>query len=116
MRALAFPAEPYDELWICHRATGTIVAGENLVPQYTAEAHAALPRLTRLFIKPGAVSVSSPARRVHDREDVARCWADVLSWGGRALLGYHDCVGGGFLGDVAGALRSAAVAAGHLTI
>lgn len=106
--------EPYDELWVHHRASQTVIGAENLGPRFTAAAHAELPALVRRAIKPDEVLISSQARKVGDRAAVQAAWERVTQWPARHLLGYHDSMGGMFVGDVGEELRRAASAAGQL--
>ncbi|MEM7154833.1 MAG: hypothetical protein AAF799_18430 [Myxococcota bacterium] len=110
-RRLLSSTDPYDELWLYHRATDTVIGGENLAPSFTPQAHAALPFVVRRTVKLGRVAVH---RKMIDPEAIDRSWRAVLRWPGRTLLGMHDSVGGGFRGDVASALRDAAQRRGQL--
>lgn len=111
MRQLVWPTDPYDELWLRHVASQTLIGGENLAPYFSRQAHAAMPWLVRRAIAPEVVTVT---RKVADPQLVARTWAAVLAWPAKTLLGYHDSVGSGFVGDVPEALRRAAIAARQL--
>ena len=104
-RQMASPSDPYEELWVHHRATGTVIGGENLAPYVSAEAHARLGFMLRMGMKKDRVQIGG--RKVGDRDRVAAHWATIRGWGGRTLLSYHDVLGCGFVGDVAAALGAA---------
>ena len=101
-RQMASPTDPYEELWVHHRPTGTVIGGENLAPYVSAEAHAQLGLMLRMGLKKDRVRVGG--RRVGDAARVAQHWETILGWGGGTLLSYHDVLGCGFVGDVADAL------------
>ncbi len=111
---LNVPSDPYDELWLHHVASSTVLAGENLAPYWTAEAHSLMPWMVRIAVKAENVAVATAARKVHDKAAVAAAWRAVVAWPARHLLHYHGTVGGAFEGDVSSALRAAAVAAKEL--
>ncbi len=112
MRRILLPTDAYDQLWVHHVASQTILAGENLAPYYTRAAHAELSLGLRWALSAETISI---ARTIHDRDAVSRSWERVVAWPARHLLGYHDCPGGGFVGDVPAALREVAARAGQLS-
>lgn len=114
MPKLLSTKEPFDELWLRHAASNTVIAGENLAPWWSRAAHAEMPYLVRKSIEAEVVTIPKQGRKVGDPERVAACWRTVTAWSGRTLLHMHDTVGGGFVGDVPAALRAAATAAGEL--
>ncbi len=111
MRQLAAPTDHYDQLWVYHRASGTIVAGENLAPYVSAHAHDQMSFLLRKTLKREKLAI---AKAIWDSEAVVRGWRAVTQWPASNLLGVHDAVGSGFHGDVAAALTQVAREAGQL--
>ena len=60
------------------------------------------------------VYIQDAARKVADREKVAACWRQILGWGGKTLLGYHEPPGEAFFGDVRTTLNHAVKGARQL--
>jgi hypothetical protein len=108
------PREPADEVWLYHRASGTVLAGENLAWQYPAAAHRRLPFMGKRMLKADRVWIWSSFRRVGDQAIVADCWRRILSWPARTLMTYHDVPGTAFFGDGQAALRKAVRDSGQL--
>jgi hypothetical protein len=79
-----------NEVWLHHAATGAVIGCENLAPYLPPAALRAIP-----FPK------------------VAAAWKKILAWPGRALFGYHEPPGQGFVGDARAALAAAVQAAGQ---
>jgi hypothetical protein len=102
--------DPVDELWLHHVPSQTVIAGENLEWQYTAEALRKAPMMLKGMLKPDRVAIFKTGRRVGDAAQVAACWRRILAWPCRTLMTYHDVPGHAFIGDGRAAL-SAAVAA-----
>lgn len=106
--------DPVDELWLYHRASSTIIGGENLGWMYPRDALRAQPFMIRQMVKPDAVYIMTMPRRVSDAEAIATCWQRVLAWDARTLMTYHDPPGHAFVGDARAALTNAARAVKQL--
>jgi hypothetical protein len=102
---------PIDELWLHHVATGTVIVGENLAWMVSKKSYDGFPFLVRTFMKPEAVYVQTQTRKVVDKATVEACWKRVTRWPSKTLIGYHEPVGEGFVGDGQKALIDAARAA-----
>lgn len=111
MRLQVSPSEHYDQLWLHHLATATVIAGENIAPYYNQTAHAKLPWLLRRTLACERLTLS---QHVWDRAAVARGWQVVTAWKATTMLGIHDGVTSRLRGDVASRLRKAALEAGQL--
>ena len=98
---------PVDELWLCHRATGTVIGGENLGWILSKETVKGFPFMLRGMMKAETVFVQDQARKVSDPKLVSACWKQILSWPCRTLIGYHEPAGEGFVGDGRAALALA---------
>jgi hypothetical protein len=105
---------PSDELWLCHRATGTVIGGENLGWILSPETIKGFPLMMRGMMKANTVYIQDKAKRVTDPVLVSRSWQPILEWPCRTLIGYHEPVGEGFQGDGRTALRQAVERAGQL--
>jgi len=105
--------EPADELWLFHVASRTVIGAENLGWWLTPEAHKQLPITMRLAMPVGRVRLVTDVRPVGDRARVAAAWKRILDWPGEALMGYHDALGGSYLGDVRAELGAAVRRAGQ---
>ncbi len=114
MPKLLSSKEHYDDLWLRHVASNTVIAGENLAPWWSREAHAEMPYLVRKSVEAEVVTIPKQGRKIWDAEQVATGWRTVSAWPATTLLHMHDTVGGGFVGDVPAALRAAALEAGEL--
>jgi len=99
--------DPYDELWIFHKATGTLVGGENLGWMFTPEDFAGMPEAFQPMLAAESVYIQAAFRHVGDADTVAACWRKILSWPVQNLLSYHDSLGFGITEDAHGALRNA---------
>jgi hypothetical protein len=106
---------PTDELWIHHVATGTVLVGENLGWMLSKKSYDSFSLLMRSFLKPEAVYVQTQSRKVADKATVEACWKRVTSWPSKTLIGYHEPVGEGFVGDAQQALIDAARAAKQMS-
>jgi hypothetical protein len=99
--------DPVDELWLCHRASGTVIGGENLGWMYSKEQLREQPFMLKQIVKPDSVYIMTMPRKVSDAAVVAACWKRVLAWKGRALITYHDVPTTAFVGDVQATLEKA---------
>lgn len=106
--------DPADELWLHHVPSQTVIGGENLTWYFRADQLRGAPLLLKGMVKPDTVSVFTAARRVADREAVARCWRKILAWPCRTLMTYHDLPGTAFIGDGRAALARAVEKVGQL--
>jgi hypothetical protein len=70
--------------------------------------------MMRSMMKPNCVYIQDKGRKVADPQAVSRAWSKVLSWPCRTLLGYHEPVTEGFVGDGRAALTQAVKAVGQL--
>jgi len=91
--------DPADELWLFHRATGTVLAGENLAWMYPADDLRRAPFMARQMLKPDRLWIWDMARKVADKAAVTACWQRVLAWPARTVMTYHDVPGHAFQGD-----------------
>jgi hypothetical protein len=105
--------DPYDELWLFHKATGTVVGGENLGWMFTSEDFARLPESFQGLLAADSLYIQAAFRPVSDAEAVTECWRKVLSWPAQTVISYHDSVGFGIDTDAAAALRSAVESVGQ---
>lgn len=99
--------DPCDELWLWHRATETVIGGENLGWILSEKIVAGFPFMMKMMMKPNSVYVQDKGRKVGDKEATARAWKQVLAWPCRTLLGYHEPPGEAFVGDGRAALEAA---------
>jgi hypothetical protein len=99
--------DPVDELWLHHRASGTVIAGENLGWHYRAADLRGQPFMVRSMVKPDRVYLFTMPRRVGDAAAVAEHWRQILSWPCRTLMTYHDPATVAFVGDGRAALEAA---------
>jgi hypothetical protein len=106
--------DPVDELWLHHRASGTVIGGENLGWMCSREYLADKPFMIRKMMKPDQVYVFTMPRKVRDANTVAECWRRVIAWNPTTLMTYHDPAGHAFFGDGGSALEQAARAAKQL--
>jgi hypothetical protein len=106
--------DPSDELWLFHRATGTVLAGENLAWMYPKADLARAPFMARQMLKPDRVWIWDMARKVADKQVVDSCWRRILAWPARTLMTYHDVPGHAFHGDGQAMLTEAVRASGQL--
>ena len=106
--------DPVDELWLYHRATQTVIAGENLAWYYPSAALKKASFMLRSMLKPDQVYIWTDARRVGDPAAVAASWRTILSWPARTLMTFHDVPGTAFTGDANAALAAAVEKAGQL--
>jgi len=102
--------DPYDELWLFHKATGTLVGGENLGWMFTADEHKALPMMFRSLMKTKEIYIMEKFRFVGDATAVAACWSKILAWPAQTILSYHDTPGVGFTEGAHEALKTAVAA------
>lgn len=102
--------DPVDELWVHHRATGTVIGGENLGWMFPDEQRAKAPMMMKAMLKPGVYVFEGP-RKVADKVAVANYWNQILQWPAKTVMTYHDPAGFAFQGDGQAALRKAAQAA-----
>jgi hypothetical protein len=104
---------PVDELWLYHRGTGTILAGENLAWQYPGKVLKDAPFMARQMLKPDRVWIWDVARKIGEKATVAACWKRILAWPARTLMTYHDVPGTAFQGDGQAALAQAVKQSGQ---
>jgi hypothetical protein len=105
---------PVDEVWLYHRATDTVIGGENLGWILSEATVKTFPFFMRGMMKTNTVYIQDKARKVADPQAVSRAWQRVLTWPCRTLIGYHEPVTEGFVGDGRAALTAAVKAAGQL--
>jgi len=106
--------DPVDELWLYHRPSQTVIAGENLAWHYPSADFKKAPLMLRGMIKPDQVFIWTAARRVGDAAAVSASWRTILSWPARTLMTFHDVPGTAFTGDATAALGAAVEKAGQL--
>lgn len=114
MKEMMSLSTPVDEVWLCHRATGTVIGGENLGWILSEATVKTFPFFMRGMMRANTVYIQDKARKVADPQAVSRAWHRVLSWPCRTLIGYHEPVGEGFVGDGQVALHEAVKKAGQL--
>jgi hypothetical protein len=105
---------PVDEVWLCHRATGTVIGGENLGWILSEATVKSFPFFMRGMMKTNTVYIQDKMRKVANPQAVSHAWSQVLSWPCRTLIGYHEPPTEGFVGDGQAALAEAVKASGQL--
>lgn len=106
--------DPADELWLFHRATGTVLAGENLAWMYPRADLKHAAGMAKMMLKPDKVWIWDMARKVGDKQAVDACWRRILAWPARTLMTYHDVPGHAFHGDGQATLTEAVKASKQL--
>ena len=106
--------DPTDEVWMYHRASGTLIGGENLGWMYPGADHASAPGMLKKMVTPDALYVFKDVRKVTDPAVVRQCWSKILEWPATAAMTYHDVPGHCFKGDAQASLRSAVQAVGQM--
>jgi hypothetical protein len=101
------PKDPYDELWLFHVPTRTIIGGENLGWNLSKQDLAAMGFMFRMMMKAEQVYVMTGARPVLDKERVRRHWSKILAWPAENVLSLHDTIGTGQIGNGQAALKAA---------
>ncbi len=100
--------DPIDELWIYHKASKTIVGGENLGWFYPKAELDKQPFMLRKMVKPDKLYIQTMARKVAHRDIVKKCWHKILLWPADTVMTYHELPGIAYIGDGRDALLQAA--------